>query len=835
MSREPTKNTIIAPVPMPVGVRVRSDSLEALRKDSLSSEKGKSPPMEDAPLTRPSDIFSTPEIRKSKSLTRKIKELSSTTNRGVDSPTTKELEGLERVSLARSVSSTPTITRTPGTSMTPITDGNLANGKEQFLPGHNISLLRESPNRSTNSSPSLGAMQPIRLNKMNSSASTQSNLAPIKHVVPNLTFEKIELVAPTVLPLERGESEETTVYQHFSLPKSVNSTSASTSNTSQKSSLTSSASKSKPSSNSTFSQYNNMECILVESDVSVDKDDKASENDRILQERLQQAKALGRKEDSGATLHSFSLWKSKPVAVAPAATQATINTQLNTSSSSADVNTSTMSAMNKSSSKLRGPKSARENQMLRGHESLDNTQAAVAGNFNHNKQAQDISFTDQNISLIKMDASFPADADDEDDSSQVYSDDDFVKDDDFQDYSKESSDISNGQFHSKKARGLRSKVNGAKKLDASFASNLNKSNRGTRSSDVSRNDDATEAEITDDLDCSYSSFACKEEDKVHHEQESDTFLVNETSIHHMDDIMSDYSVEEDVVIARDLESSQNNHVEFGTMSSVQTMMSRSGPAAFGSTLDTSFEKVVIDPFAQTVSLDPTDLARRVSSGGLENKTNGMQYEPLRMRSLTSRGEHKEHVTNAASQRLERVSKTKLPTQAAPSSQKEKSTNAIAKAAQPNDTKPSKYQQMRNLKSAQKKTGGSSNSSIIESYFDQQSQPGDQSVVSREIHNSSPLSELSDNEDQNISNVEKSTQEETEQSRDDQAFSPLKWKKGEVIGEGTFGKVFKGLNEKTGELLAIKQICLADGSEKEVEEIRKEISVMWDLNHEHIVR
>eukprot|EP01031_Cornospumella_fuschlensis_P025474 gene25474-30756_t len=49
------------------------------------------------------------------------------------------------------------------------------------------------------------------------------------------------------------------------------------------------------------------------------------------------------------------------------------------------------------------------------------------------------------------------------------------------------------------------------------------------------------------------------------------------------------------------------------------------------------------------------------------------------------------------------------------------------------------------------------------------------------------------------------------------MSPLQWKRGELIGEGSFGQVYKGLNEKTGELLAIKQLVLCDGSEKEVEE------------------
>jgi hypothetical protein len=66
--------------------------------------------------------------------------------------------------------------------------------------------------------------------------------------------------------------------------------------------------------------------------------------------------------------------------------------------------------------------------------------------------------------------------------------------------------------------------------------------------------------------------------------------------------------------------------------------------------------------------------------------------------------------------------------------------------------------------------------------------------------------------------------------------PLQWRKGEVIGEGTFGKVFKGLNERTGELIAIKQLCLFDSSDsKEIQSLRKEISVMWNLEHENIVR
>jgi len=72
-------------------------------------------------------------------------------------------------------------------------------------------------------------------------------------------------------------------------------------------------------------------------------------------------------------------------------------------------------------------------------------------------------------------------------------------------------------------------------------------------------------------------------------------------------------------------------------------------------------------------------------------------------------------------------------------------------------------------------------------------------------------------------------------QEEDQVSPLRWRKGEAIGEGTFGVVYKGMNEKTGELLAIKQLCLIDGTNHEVESLQKEISVMWNLVHENIVR
>eukprot|EP00975_Prorocentrum_lima_P030930 6492656-Prorocentrum_lima.AAC.1 len=64
---------------------------------------------------------------------------------------------------------------------------------------------------------------------------------------------------------------------------------------------------------------------------------------------------------------------------------------------------------------------------------------------------------------------------------------------------------------------------------------------------------------------------------------------------------------------------------------------------------------------------------------------------------------------------------------------------------------------------------------------------------------------------------------------------LPWVKGEQIGEGTYGRVFKGLNKRTGGLVAIKQVALAGGTEEEVRSLESEVRLMRELKHEHIVR
>eukprot|EP00742_Colponemidia_sp_Colp-10_P005803 GILJ01006206.1.p1 GENE.GILJ01006206.1~~GILJ01006206.1.p1 ORF type:complete len:573 (+),score=81.34 GILJ01006206.1:77-1795(+) len=68
--------------------------------------------------------------------------------------------------------------------------------------------------------------------------------------------------------------------------------------------------------------------------------------------------------------------------------------------------------------------------------------------------------------------------------------------------------------------------------------------------------------------------------------------------------------------------------------------------------------------------------------------------------------------------------------------------------------------------------------------------------------------------------------------------PLQWVRGQLIGSGAFGKVYLGLNQNTGELLAIKHVKISGDPEllaKEVASLKHEIGLLRDLSHPNIVR
>ncbi|BBN20636.1 hypothetical protein MPTK1_Vg01030 [Marchantia polymorpha subsp. ruderalis] len=66
---------------------------------------------------------------------------------------------------------------------------------------------------------------------------------------------------------------------------------------------------------------------------------------------------------------------------------------------------------------------------------------------------------------------------------------------------------------------------------------------------------------------------------------------------------------------------------------------------------------------------------------------------------------------------------------------------------------------------------------------------------------------------------------------------IKWTRGNIIGEGAYGKVFAGLNQSTGQLMAVKQLKF-DVSKKEnlfhLEALQTEICLYKKMSHKHIV-
>ena len=62
-----------------------------------------------------------------------------------------------------------------------------------------------------------------------------------------------------------------------------------------------------------------------------------------------------------------------------------------------------------------------------------------------------------------------------------------------------------------------------------------------------------------------------------------------------------------------------------------------------------------------------------------------------------------------------------------------------------------------------------------------------------------------------------------------------WKKSDLLGHGAFGKVYLGLDNESGALLAVKEISFTRENAADVEELKLEISLLRTLDHNHIVR
>ncbi|XP_074307166.1 mitogen-activated protein kinase kinase kinase NPK1-like isoform X2 [Silene latifolia] len=72
-------------------------------------------------------------------------------------------------------------------------------------------------------------------------------------------------------------------------------------------------------------------------------------------------------------------------------------------------------------------------------------------------------------------------------------------------------------------------------------------------------------------------------------------------------------------------------------------------------------------------------------------------------------------------------------------------------------------------------------------------------------------------------------------------SSIRWRKGELIGCGAFGRVYMGMNLNSGELLAVKQVLIAvngaskDKAQAHIKELEEEVKLLKNLSHPNIVR
>ena len=72
---------------------------------------------------------------------------------------------------------------------------------------------------------------------------------------------------------------------------------------------------------------------------------------------------------------------------------------------------------------------------------------------------------------------------------------------------------------------------------------------------------------------------------------------------------------------------------------------------------------------------------------------------------------------------------------------------------------------------------------------------------------------------------------------------FKWVRGELIGKGTYGKVYVALNVTTGEIIAVKQIEIPrkenHGNDSRqvtiVEALKLESETLKDLDHQNVVQ
>lgn len=57
---------------------------------------------------------------------------------------------------------------------------------------------------------------------------------------------------------------------------------------------------------------------------------------------------------------------------------------------------------------------------------------------------------------------------------------------------------------------------------------------------------------------------------------------------------------------------------------------------------------------------------------------------------------------------------------------------------------------------------------------------------------------------------------------------------EIVGEGSFGKVYRGRKKFSGQIVALKFIPKIGKKEKELKNLKREIEIMRNVRHPHII-
>lgn len=75
------------------------------------------------------------------------------------------------------------------------------------------------------------------------------------------------------------------------------------------------------------------------------------------------------------------------------------------------------------------------------------------------------------------------------------------------------------------------------------------------------------------------------------------------------------------------------------------------------------------------------------------------------------------------------------------------------------------------------------------------------------------------------------------SRKAVASMRLVWRKGEIIGSGSYGQVYSGVDLSTGQKLAVKEVSLGHGSNhrSQVRALEQEIKILSQLDHPNIIK